>query len=96
MLYLPMGGTGIGGGAFFVNAASWEALVPRPYQSKVQNMDLVSLLSQPEDKTLEFKRSLSSLEGALKTIVRLPIPPEALFLLESRMAQRESRASEAS
>jgi ATP-dependent DNA helicase RecG len=32
-------------------------------------MDLVSLLSRPEGKTLEFKRDLSSPEGALKTIV---------------------------
>ncbi|MGA7339912.1 MAG: hypothetical protein WBX18_04895, partial [Terracidiphilus sp.] len=57
------------GGEFFVNEASSEALVPRPHQSKMQSMDLVSLLSRPEGKTLEFKRDLSSPEGALKTIV---------------------------
>lgn len=32
-------------------------------------MELVSLLSQPEGKTLEFKRDLSSPEGVLKTLV---------------------------
>ena len=32
-------------------------------------MGLVPLLSRPEGKTLEFKRDLSSSEGALKTIV---------------------------
>ena len=32
-------------------------------------MDIISLLSQPEGKTLEFKRDLSSPEGALKAIV---------------------------
>ena len=32
-------------------------------------MDLVTLLSRPEGKTLEFKRDLSSPEGALKAIV---------------------------
>jgi predicted HTH transcriptional regulator len=32
-------------------------------------MDLVELLKRPEGKTLEFKRDLSSPEGALKTIV---------------------------
>jgi predicted HTH transcriptional regulator len=32
-------------------------------------MDLVALLSRPEGKTLEFKRDLSSPEGALRTIV---------------------------
>ncbi|MFZ2021673.1 MAG: RNA-binding domain-containing protein [Terracidiphilus sp.] len=35
----------------------------------MQSMDLVSLLSRPEGKTLEFKRDLSSPEGALKTLV---------------------------
>lgn len=32
-------------------------------------MDLISLLNKPEGKTLEFKRDLSSPEGALKTLV---------------------------
>ena len=32
-------------------------------------MDLVNLLKRPEGKTLEFKRDLSSPDGALKTIV---------------------------
>ena len=32
-------------------------------------MDLVDLLKRPEGKTLEFKRDLSTPEGALKTIV---------------------------
>ncbi len=32
-------------------------------------MDLLSLLRRPEGKTLEFKRDLSSLRGALKTVV---------------------------
>src|SRR5256712_5455179 len=32
-------------------------------------MDLVDLLKRPEGKTLEFKRDLSSPDGALKTIV---------------------------
>jgi len=32
-------------------------------------MDLVELLKRPEGKTLEFKRDLSSPDGALKTIV---------------------------
>jgi predicted HTH transcriptional regulator len=32
-------------------------------------MDLVELLKRPEGKTLEFKRDLSTSEGALKTIV---------------------------
>ena len=32
-------------------------------------MDLITLLSRSEGKTLEFKRDLSSLEGALKAIV---------------------------
>jgi len=32
-------------------------------------MDLVELLKRREGKTLEFKRDLSTLEGALKTIV---------------------------
>lgn len=32
-------------------------------------MDIITLLSQPEGKTLEFKRDLSSPEGALRTIV---------------------------
>ncbi len=32
-------------------------------------MDLVALLKRPEGKTLEFKRDLSSPEGALKTLV---------------------------
>ena len=55
-------------GEFMVNAASSEALVPRPHQSKMQSMDLVSLLSRPEGETHEFKRDLSSPQGALKTI----------------------------
>jgi predicted HTH transcriptional regulator len=32
-------------------------------------MDLVEILRRPEGKTLEFKRDLSSPDGALKTIV---------------------------
>ena len=32
-------------------------------------MDLVEILKRPEGKTLEFKRDLSSPDGALKTIV---------------------------
>ncbi len=32
-------------------------------------MDLITLLSKPEGKTLEFKRDLSSPEGALKTLI---------------------------
>jgi len=32
-------------------------------------MDLLVLLKRPEGKTLEFKRDLSSSDGALKTIV---------------------------
>ena len=32
-------------------------------------MDLVGILKRPEGKTLEFKRDLSSPDGALKTIV---------------------------
>lgn len=32
-------------------------------------MDLVNLVKRPEGKTLEFKRDLSSPDGALKTIV---------------------------
>ena len=32
-------------------------------------MDLLDLLKRPEGKTLEFKRDLSSTDGALKTIV---------------------------
>jgi predicted HTH transcriptional regulator len=32
-------------------------------------MDLLDLLKRPEGKTLEFKRDLSSSDGALKTIV---------------------------
>src|SRR6266700_966407 len=36
---------------------------------KFRAMDLVALLSRPEGKTLEFKRDLSSPEGALKAIV---------------------------
>jgi len=32
-------------------------------------MDLVEILRRPEGKTLEFKRELSSPDGALKTIV---------------------------
>ena len=32
-------------------------------------MDLLDLLKRPEGKTLEFKRDLSSPDGALKTIV---------------------------
>ena len=32
-------------------------------------MDLITLLSRPEGKTLEFKRDLSSSDGVLKTIV---------------------------
>ena len=32
-------------------------------------MDLIELLKRPEGKTLEFKRDLSTPEGALKTIV---------------------------
>lgn len=32
-------------------------------------MDVVEILKRPEGKTLEFKRDLSSPEGALKTIV---------------------------
>ena len=32
-------------------------------------MDLVELLKRPEGKTLEFKRDLSTPEGALKTII---------------------------
>ena len=32
-------------------------------------MDLVELLKRPEGKTLEFKRDLSTPEGALRTIV---------------------------
>ena len=32
-------------------------------------MDLITLLSRPEGKTLEFKRDLSSPDGVLKAIV---------------------------
>ena len=32
-------------------------------------MDLLDLLKRPESKTLEFKRDLSSPEGALKSVV---------------------------
>ena len=64
-----MGGSGSEDDGLFVIAAISEALVPRPHQSKMQSMDLVALLSRPEGKTLEFKRDLSSPEGALKTIV---------------------------
>jgi hypothetical protein len=38
-------------------------------QKTRKEVDLVSLLSRPEGKTLEFKRDPSSPEGALKTIV---------------------------
>jgi hypothetical protein len=34
-------------------------------------MDLVEILKRPEGKTLEFKRDLSSPDGALRTIVAL-------------------------
>jgi hypothetical protein len=64
-----MGGSGNGGGKLFVKAASSEGLVRRSHQSKMQSMDLVALPSRSEGKTLEFKRDLSSPEGALKTIV---------------------------
>ena len=32
-------------------------------------MDLLDLLKRPESKTFEFKRDLSSPEGALKSVV---------------------------
>ena len=35
----------------------------------VEYMDLLHLLKRPESKTLEFKRDLSSPDGALRTIV---------------------------
>ncbi len=63
------GNAGKNGGKLFVDAVNSEGLVRRPRPSKMQSMDLVSLLSRPEGKTLEFKRDLSAPEGALKTIV---------------------------
>ena len=50
-------------------AATRKAQSRRDIRVKCRAMDLVSLLSRPEGKTLEFKRDLSSPEGALKTIV---------------------------
>ena len=50
-------------------AATRKARSRRDIRVKCRAMDLVSLLSRPEGKTLEFKRDLSSPEGALKTIV---------------------------
>ena len=38
-------------------------------QSKMRVVDLITLLSRPEGKTLEFKRDLSSPDGVLKAIV---------------------------
>ncbi len=44
-------------------------------------MDLVELLKRPEGKTLEFKRELSSPEGALKTIVAFANTAGGVLLL---------------
>src|SRR5258706_6483565 len=42
---------------------------PCASQFTSESMDLLDLLKRPEGKTLEFKRDLSSPDGALKTLV---------------------------
>ena len=44
-------------------------MLPSASEYTSERMDLVQLLRRPEGKTLEFKRDLSTPEGALKTIV---------------------------
>ena len=44
-------------------------------------MDLITLLSRPEGKTLEFKRDLSSPDGALKAIVAFANTSGGVLLL---------------
>jgi Putative DNA-binding domain len=46
-----------------------QSTLKRSSLSDFRVMDLNELLKQPEGKTLEFKRDLSSLDGALRTIV---------------------------
>ena len=48
-------------------------------------MDLINLLSRPEGKTLEFKRDLSSPDGALKAIVAFTNTSGGVLVQESRM-----------
>ena len=46
-----------------------RSILPSASEYTSEWMDLVDLLKRPEGKTLEFKRDLSTPEGALKTIV---------------------------
>jgi len=50
-------------------AANSEDSIYGVLPSKIPSMDLISLLSRPEGKTLEFKRDLTSPENVLKTVV---------------------------
>ena len=61
---------------------------------KCRVVDLITLLSRTEGKTLEFKRDLSSPEGALKAILRSPIPPGVFSSWESKTVRKRSRASQ--
>jgi ATP-dependent DNA helicase RecG len=54
-------------------------------------MDLVELLKRPEGKTLEFKRDLSTPEGALKTIVAFANPEGGTLLLGVEDGNRRVR-----
>ena len=47
-------------------------------------MNLNELLKQPEGKTLEFKRDLSSPEGALRTIVAFANTARRVASMESK------------
>ena len=53
-------------------------------QRRLQTMNLHELLKQPEGKTLEFKRDLSSPEGALRTIVAFANTARRVASMESK------------
>ena len=50
-------------------AANSEDSIYGALPSKIPSMDLISLLSRPEGKTLEFKENAQSLPGIIKTVV---------------------------
>ena len=57
-----------------------------------ERMDLVELLKRPEGKTLEFKRDLSTPEGALKTIVAFANTAGGALLVDVEDKSRHVRS----
>lgn len=71
-----------------------EVLSRRVLPSKLQSVDLITLLSRNEGKKLEFKRDLSSADGIMKAVVAFANIPGGVLVIDApTTARSESPAS---